>query len=66
MDNFKAVYKILSTLEAAMDLPEFDVKQIDAEHLNLNDPPKNGASFNRTRGKDSHKGLCIRFLWTVK
>lgn len=28
MDNFKAVYRILSTLEKAMDLPEFDVKQI--------------------------------------
>ena len=37
MDNFKAVYKILSTLEAAMDLPEFDVKQIDAEHLKVSE-----------------------------
>lgn len=28
MDNFKAVYRILSTLEKAMDLPEFDIDQI--------------------------------------
>ena len=25
MDNFKAVYKILSALEKAMDYPEFDI-----------------------------------------
>lgn len=35
MDNFKAVYRILSTLEKAMDLPEFDVSQISAEHLDV-------------------------------
>lgn len=35
MDNFKAVYKILSTLEKAMDCPAFDVSQIDAEHLGV-------------------------------
>lgn len=29
MDNFKAVYKILTALEKAMDLPEFDVEQIN-------------------------------------
>ena len=28
MDNFKAVYKILSSLEKAMDLPNFDIEQI--------------------------------------
>ena len=28
MDNFKAVYKILSTLDKAMDLPEFDMSAI--------------------------------------
>lgn len=35
MDNFKAVYKILSTLEKAMDLPEFDLSQINAEKLGV-------------------------------
>ncbi len=35
MDNFKAVYKILSTLEKAMDLPEFDLSQISAEKLGV-------------------------------
>ena len=31
MDNLKAVYKILSTLEKAMDYPEFDLNLISAE-----------------------------------
>lgn len=35
MDNFKAVYKILSALEKAMDLPEFDITQIGAEALGV-------------------------------
>lgn len=35
MDNFKAVYKILSTLEKAMDLPEFDIRLISAEKLGV-------------------------------
>lgn len=35
MDNFKAVYKILSTLEKAMDYPEFDMSQIDHEALGV-------------------------------
>lgn len=35
MDNFQAVYKILSTLEKAMDYPEFDIKQIGADKLNV-------------------------------
>ena len=35
MDNFKAVYKILSTLEKAMDLPEFDIHLISAEKLGI-------------------------------
>lgn len=35
MDNFKAVYKILSALEKAMDLPEFDIEQINAEKLGV-------------------------------
>ena len=35
MDNFKAVYKILSTLEKAMDLPEFDMSAIDYKSLGV-------------------------------
>lgn len=35
MDNFRAVYKILSSLEAAMDCPEFDISQISAEKLKV-------------------------------
>ncbi len=35
MDNFKAVYKMLSALEKAMDLPEFDINQISAEALGI-------------------------------
>lgn len=37
MDNFKAVYKILSTLEKAMDLPEFDVSLIGADKLGVSE-----------------------------
>lgn len=32
-DNFKAVYRILSALKKAMDLPGFDVQQIGHEAL---------------------------------
>lgn len=35
MDNFKAVYKILSTLERAMDLPEFDISVIGPDELGI-------------------------------
>jgi len=35
VDNFKAVYKILASLEKAMDLPEFDVSQIGADALGV-------------------------------
>lgn len=35
MDNFKAMYKILSTLEKAMDLPEFDISVISTEKLGV-------------------------------
>lgn len=35
MDNFKAVYKILSTLEKAMDIHEFDIKTISYEKLGV-------------------------------
>lgn len=35
MDNFKAVYNILSALEKAMDLPEFDLEVISPEVLGV-------------------------------
>lgn len=35
MDNFRAVYKILSALEKAMDLPEFDVMEIGPDALGV-------------------------------
>lgn len=35
MDNFKAVYKILATLEIAMDLPKFDASQIGPDVLGV-------------------------------
>lgn len=34
-DNFKFIYKILKTLEAAMDYSEFDISQISAEKLGI-------------------------------
>lgn len=37
MDNFQIIYKILSTLEKAMDKPEFDISQISAETLKISD-----------------------------
>lgn len=35
MDNFKAVYKILTALEKAMDYPEFDIMQVGPEALGV-------------------------------
>lgn len=35
MDNFKAVYKILSALEKAMDCPEFDIEQVGSDALGV-------------------------------
>ena len=35
MDNFTVIYKILKTLEQAMDYDEFDVKQISHTRLNI-------------------------------
>ena len=35
MDNFKAVYKILTALEKAMDLEEFDIGLISHEKLGV-------------------------------
>lgn len=37
MDNFKAVYRILSVLEKSMDLPELNVSQIDANSLGVSE-----------------------------
>ncbi len=37
MDNFKAIYRILSALEKAMDLPAFDVEQISASALEISE-----------------------------
>ena len=37
MDNFKAVYHILSTLEKAMDITEFDTSQIRAEVIGVSE-----------------------------
>ena len=34
-DNFKCIYKILKTLEKAMDYPEFDMSQISYEKLEI-------------------------------
>ena len=34
-NNFKCIYKILSTLEAAMDYSDFDVSQIDHNRLEI-------------------------------
>nr|WP_294388703.1 YjcQ family protein [uncultured Ruminococcus sp.] len=34
-DNFKCIYKILRTLEKAMDCPEFDLAQIDHNTLEI-------------------------------
>ncbi len=35
MDNFTAVYKILSALEKAMDIPEYDIMQVGPDALGV-------------------------------
>lgn len=35
IDNFRAVYRILSAMEKAMDLPEFSLEQVGAETLGI-------------------------------
>lgn len=37
MDNFKAVYKILSALEKAMGYPEFDINDVGPEALGVSE-----------------------------
>lgn len=36
-DNFKFIYKILKSLEAAMDCPEFDMSQISHSKLGISE-----------------------------
>ena len=36
MDNFKIIYKILRTLEKAMEIAEFDISMISHEELGIN------------------------------
>lgn len=36
-DNFKFIYKILKTLESAMDCPEFDISQISHDKLGISE-----------------------------
>jgi len=40
-DNFQAIYKILRTLEAAMDCPEFDINEIGPEKLDVSQERRN-------------------------
>ena len=37
MDNFKGVYKILTALEKAMDLPAFNIDQIGPKALGVSE-----------------------------
>ena len=37
MDNFSVIYKILRTLEKAMDCDEFDIKSIGADVLGISE-----------------------------
>lgn len=37
MDNFKAVYKILSALEKAMDYPKFDINDVGPEAVGVSE-----------------------------
>jgi len=36
-DNFKIIYKVLTSLEKAMDYPEFDMNSISAKTLGVSD-----------------------------
>ena len=73
-DNFKFIYKILRTLESAMDYPEFDVSQISAEKLGISSERwtryieilqdvgyiKGAKIFRDTEGKIKVFDCCIR------
>ena len=57
MDNFKAVYKILTALEKAMDLPEFDISQVGPES-----PGDHGA--DPIRHTEKHDAIAWCFFHT--
>ncbi|MBQ8825128.1 MAG: hypothetical protein IJZ64_07890 [Ruminococcus sp.] len=41
MNNFTIIYKILKALESSMDLDEFDIETISAEHLKISENRRN-------------------------
>ena len=57
MDNFKAVYKILTALEKAMDLPEFDISQVGPEALGVTQERWN-RYIEENAQKTHGKALC--------
>ncbi len=60
MDNFKAVYKILTALEKAMDLTEFDISQVGPEALGVTQERWNRYTFPRASGGDpSHLAMGV-------
>lgn len=60
MDNFKAVYKILTALEKAMDLPEFDVGQIGYEALGVS--KERWARYIEMMVDVGYiKGVCVKY-----
>lgn len=60
MDNFKAVYKILTALEKAMDLPEFDVGQIGHEALGVS--KERWARYIEMMVDVGYiKGVCVKY-----
>ena len=60
MDNFKAVYKILTALEKAMDLPEFDIDQIGHEALGVS--KERWARYIEMMVDVGYiKGVCVKY-----
>lgn len=60
MDNFKAVYKILTALEKAMDFPEFDVGQIGYEALGVS--KERWARYIEMMVDVGYiKGVCVKY-----
>lgn len=57
MDNFKSVYKILTALEKAMDLSEFDISQVGPEALGVTQEHWNRYIEENAR-KTHGKALC--------
>lgn len=58
MDDFKAIYRILSALKKAMDYPEFDVSQISAEKLGVS--KERWARYIEMLADSGYiKGVCI-------